>query len=110
MNRLLSDLGITAGPDADPTTISLPNAMLGFNRSLDGDNQWVANDTGRRMALVRGVVYDQIFKKQVGETEGIDSYLKLKADLYQFVGPPAAAQTSDGQGRVQTYANGRVYW
>lgn len=32
MNRLLSDLGITAGPDADPTTIGLPNAMLGFNR------------------------------------------------------------------------------
>jgi hypothetical protein len=57
VNRLLRDLGSTR-------TLTVPNAMLGFIETLDGDNQW-----GNGMALAQDCrVYTQIFMRQPGET------------------------------------------
>jgi hypothetical protein len=111
MNRLLQDLGATAGPGAGAATMTQSNIMLGFNKSLDDSNQWAQNE-GYRMALVHNVVYDQIFKKQVGESSGIDFYLAAKAVLYNLI-PSREAKTptqQKGAGRAQFYEQGRVYW
>jgi hypothetical protein len=43
------------------------NAMLGFQRKLDGDNQWHRNGANQQMALVRSGVYEKIFLGQLGE-------------------------------------------
>jgi hypothetical protein len=110
MNRLLQDLGATAGYGEGAVRMRPPNAMLGFNQSLDGSNQWVANEAHNRMALVRGVVYDQIFKKQIGEASGIELYLKEKAKIYKLVGARSAVRTYNREGWLQAYENGRVYW
>lgn len=111
MNRLLGDLGATAGPGRGPALLGLPNAMLGFNKSLDGDNQWEANGLGYQMALVRGLVYDQLFKRQKGEHNDIASYLLMKAALYRLGERRAEpARTRDGEGWAQPFEGGRVYW
>lgn len=43
------------------------NAMLGFQRKLDGSNQWRRNGPTQQMALVRSGVYEKIFLRQQGE-------------------------------------------
>jgi hypothetical protein len=56
VNRLLSDLGSSA-------RLQQPNVMLGFIRTLDGDNQWPNG-----MVFGRDCnAYRQIFMKQPGE-------------------------------------------
>lgn len=61
LDRLLADLG-------SDRTVAVPNVMLGFVRSLDGDNQWL---DGPQMAFARDpTVYRQIFMTQIGERGG----------------------------------------
>ncbi len=63
------------GAAVPPPSTSLPvlmgmqvdNAMLGFQRKLDGSNQWHRNGANQQMALVRAGVYDRIFLAQLGE-------------------------------------------
>lgn len=43
------------------------NAMLGFQRKLDGANQWHRNGSNQQMALVQAGVYTKIFLTQLGE-------------------------------------------
>lgn len=47
--------------------MQVDNAMLGFQRKLDGANQWHRNGANQQMALVRAGVYDRIFLAQLGE-------------------------------------------
>ncbi len=112
MERLLRDLGATVGRNATPAMMVSDNAMLGFNQSLDGGNQWAANKSGYRMALVRGLVYDQLFKQQKGEQPyGIEFYLSEKAMQYGMgkdVSP--MERTRNGEGQARQYERGRVYW
>jgi len=112
INRLLRDLGATAGRGEGPAGMTPPNIMLGFNRGLDGDNQWFIKKGEQRMTLVRGGVYDQIFKSQVGEMDGIESYLRAKAGLYALGTPleTSAAQTQRSDGLVWRFEQGSVYW
>lgn len=112
INRLLRDLGATAGRGAGPASMTAPNIMLGFNRGLDGDNQWFTKDGEQMMTLVRGGVYDQIFKSQVGEKDGIESYLRAKAGLYALgtALETSAAQTRRSGGLVWRFEQGSVYW
>ncbi|MGI0491239.1 DUF3421 domain-containing protein [Alkalinema pantanalense CENA528] len=57
INRLMSDLG-------SPARLQTANVMLGFIRTLDGDNQWPNG-----MVLARDCnAYRQVFMKQPGET------------------------------------------
>jgi hypothetical protein len=62
VNRLLQDLGSAA-------QLSQPNIMLGFIRTLDGDNQW-SNPSGQ-MALAQDCnTYRQVFMNMPGEKAG----------------------------------------
>lgn len=60
VNSLLHDLHSSA-------TFSGSNVMLGFIQTLDGSNQWLANDSKMILAADCGA-YRQIFMKQPGET------------------------------------------
>ena len=67
LNRLLCDLGSWKA-------LQEPNVMLGFVRSLDDSNQWIANVD--KLVFARDSrVYGQIFMKQEGDIEG-DSVLE----------------------------------
>jgi uncharacterized protein with LGFP repeats len=91
--------------------MSTPNAMLGFNTSLDGDNQWMVNGPAYRMALARGMVYDQIFKQQDGEKYGIRSYLQEKSDLYRLGRcNDELTRTRRGDGLTRSCDRGAVFW
>jgi probable HAF family extracellular repeat protein len=62
MNRLLRDLGSSL-------SLTEPNAMLGFIRTLDGDNQWHINP--QKMILAQDCnAYRQVFMRQTGEEGG----------------------------------------
>ena len=47
-------------------TLNASNIMLGFNKKIDGSNQWHVNPA--KMVLVHAGKYDQIFMKQSGDT------------------------------------------
>lgn len=60
INQLLNDLGSSS-------QLNEPNAMLGFIRTLDGDNQWHINP--EEMILARNCnTYKKVFMRQTGET------------------------------------------
>ena len=62
MNRLLRDLGSSL-------SLTEPNAMLGFIRTLDGDNQWHINP--QKMILAQDCnAYRKVFMRQTGEEGG----------------------------------------
>ncbi len=59
INRLLADLGAAS-------RLEEPNVMLGFIKTLDGDNQWQKNEN--KMVFAREpAVYRRIFMRQTGE-------------------------------------------
>ncbi len=58
----LAFLNIATGP---VTTLNASNIMLGYNRKIDGDNQWHVN--ANKMVLVHAGKYDQIFMKFAGD-------------------------------------------
>jgi hypothetical protein len=60
--RLIRDLG------GGSYQLGPPNAMLGFNRTLDGSMQWSAN--ARKLSLVEAGVYHSVFRRQTGEPWG----------------------------------------
>ncbi len=62
VNRLLSDLGSGA-------ELTTQNVMLGFIRTLDGDNQWTATAAEQNgMVFAKDcTAYAQIFMRQAGE-------------------------------------------
>lgn len=65
VNRLLEDLGASS-------RLEEPNIMLGFIKTLDGDNQWKKNDN--KMVFAREPsVYRQIFMSQTGEEPRLES-------------------------------------
>lgn len=111
MNRLLRDLRATASRGLGWGQMSTQNAMLGFNTSLDGDNEWMKEEVGSRMALARYLVYDQIFKPQVGEKYGIGRYMGEKADLYRLSRcKDELTRTRKGDGLMRACDGGGVYW
>jgi hypothetical protein len=64
LNRVMADLGTTS-------RLTEPNVMLGFVRTLDGDNQW---KTPSLMTLAKDCrAYRQVFMKQPGETLSVCS-------------------------------------
>lgn len=59
INQMLKDLGSSS-------QLNTPNAMLGFIRTLDGDNQWYKNDN--KMILAQDCnTYEKVFMRQTGQ-------------------------------------------
>ncbi|MBI1756056.1 MAG: hypothetical protein HYR64_03000 [Fimbriimonas ginsengisoli] len=99
MRQLLNDLEGTEGQ-----AYGVPaNAMLGFVETLDGSNQWKAND--RKMFLAKNpTFYRLLFMKQPGETP-YSRLASLKADILTFrrgEQPEVSAPTADLQRVVVT--------
>lgn len=65
MNRLLSDLGSS-------TRLNAPNSniMLGFIRTLDGDNEWHDNAPYKLALALECNAYTKVFMSQTGEQGG----------------------------------------
>lgn len=62
MNRLLQDLGSSQ-------RLQAPNIMLGFVRSLDDSNQWVANNPYQLILANDCGAFRQVFMQQSGEVD-----------------------------------------
>ena len=77
MNKLLQDLGSSQ-------TLKDPNVMLGFLRSLDGDNQWHIHAQAKMVFSWDCATYRQVFMQQIGEEGGCavpaDGASNLKLD------------------------------
>ena len=75
VNRLVKDLGSTSSLKSD-------NIMLGFIRTLDGDNEW-----SKGMALAQDCkVYTQVFMKQPGENENSPCSVFASNNVPKLVG------------------------
>jgi hypothetical protein len=60
VNQVMHDL-----KPGGPTLAAGSNVLLGYQNSLDNDNQWHANHG--KLVFVRAAVYEQLFMKQIGE-------------------------------------------
>jgi hypothetical protein len=80
VNRLLSDLG-------SAVRLNEPNIMLGFIKTLDGDNQWT---NGMVLAQDRQV-YEQIFMRQAGERPIIVAQQSLQTAVFHAYLPILAS-------------------
>lgn len=65
MNQLLGDLGSSARLNAPNS-----NIMLGFIRTLDGDNEWHDNAPYKLALALECSAYVKVFMKQTGEQGG----------------------------------------